>query len=270
MTKPGSPPPSIASTYWLDTRQPLANLVFVLPWLALYELGIRFGGSDGDVARNGADAWLRSWLAHTWGFSCGWLPVMAMVAVLVWQVASARPWRVSTETLAGMFAESLLFAFVLILCGQSAELMLRGLPAQPMIETPTLALGWNLRLISFLGAGLYEELIFRLCLIPLAYVAFRIWLLPPRWAWGGAIVSTSVIFALAHYLQPTSDGSAWRAFVDAAVHVQGHPGLWFGFGFRTAAGLFFALLFFWRGFGIAVGCHAVYDVVVGIVLMSRL
>ena len=32
------------------------------------------------------------------------------------------------------------------------------------------------------------------------------------------------------------------------------------------AGLYFALLFRLRGFGIAVGAHALYDVMVGVVL----
>jgi hypothetical protein len=36
------------------------------------------------------------------------------------------------------------------------------------------------------------------------------------------------------------------------------------FVFRTVAGLYFTLLFVLRGFGVAVGAHAGYDVLVGV------
>jgi hypothetical protein len=38
----------------------------------------------------------------------------------------------------------------------------------------------------------------------------------------------------------------------------------YSFTFRTMAGLFFALLFIVRGFGIAAGTHAAYDMLVGL------
>ena len=52
----------------------------------------------------------------------------------------------------------------------------------------------------------------------------------------------------------------------AAHHVgpYGEPFEGYNFLFRTVAGVYFALLFQLRGFGIAVGAHACYDVVVGV------
>ena len=38
---------------------------------------------------------------------------------------------------------------------------------------------------------------------------------------------------------------------------------WFSASFRCLAGIFFATLFVYRGFGIAAGTHALYDVLVG-------
>jgi hypothetical protein len=40
---------------------------------------------------------------------------------------------------------------------------------------------------------------------------------------------------------------------------------WYPFVFRTVAGLFFSALFIYRGFGIAAGTHAAYDMLVGLV-----
>lgn len=39
---------------------------------------------------------------------------------------------------------------------------------------------------------------------------------------------------------------------------------WYTFCFRTTAGLFFAALFVYRGFGVAAGTHAAYDILVGL------
>jgi hypothetical protein len=62
-----------------------------------------------------------------------------------------------------------------------------------------------------------------------------------------AAIGSSVLFAGAHHVGP--HGEQFDAFV---------------FLFRFTAGLYFALLFWWRGFGIAVGAHAGYDVLVGV------
>lgn len=267
--------PAEPLAYWHDTRRPFVNLVFVLPWIVIYELGVWATGTGGEAVRNGADAWLRTTLATMGVSSAMSLPLFVLGGLLVWHIASDHPSRVSGDTLAGMFAESLLFAFVLILLGQTADMMLHSafvldVTAAPITSPPVVSLGWGLRLISFVGAGVYEEFVFRLCLLPVGYFALRGLLIPHRPAIVGAIIATSVIFGLAHYL-PVDPEAGTRGFLwAAATQVAAKPELWFGFGFRTLAGAFFAVLFYWRGFGITVGCHALYDVVVGIILMSRL
>jgi membrane protease YdiL (CAAX protease family) len=99
------------------------------------------------------------------------------------------------------------------------------------------------------GAGVYEEVMFRLLLVPLAFLFFRLFEFPRSLAAVMAAVSTSFLFALAHHVGPQAD----------AFHL-------FSFSFRAAAGLFFACVFLLRGFGITVGCHAAYDLLVGILL----
>jgi membrane protease YdiL (CAAX protease family) len=63
----------------------------------------------------------------------------------------------------------------------------------------------------------------------------------------GAVVLTSLLFSAAHYLGPQGDRLELFSFV-----------------FRFVAGGFFALLFVYRGFGIAAGTHALYDIFVGL------
>ncbi len=153
--------PSDSQAYWNDTRRPFVNLVFVLPWLVIYELGIWATGAGSEAVRNGADAWLRTSLATMGVSSAVSLPLFVLGGLLVWHLVTDHPSRVSGDTLAGMFAESLLFAFVLILLGQGADMLLHSAfvldvtPASPITSPPVVSLGWGLRLISFVGAGVY-------------------------------------------------------------------------------------------------------------------
>ena len=240
--------------YWKQARQPLTSLLFVLPFLATYEFGTFFLAA-GDSARNGADYWLR-WGLNFVGFQHPWLLPASLVGLMAaWQIAGGFRWQVSLSTLLGMFAESLLFGCCLVLVGQLEDLAFKTHFPQSIADSASsaiLSVGTQdsiPMLICYLGAGVYEELLFRLCLIPAVYVALRIFLVPRRPAVFVSVVATSVLFSLAHYAGSVAD-----------------PFTWFSFVFRTTAGLFFALLFVYRGFGVAVGTHAMYDVIVGLVV----
>lgn len=255
--EPRPEPPE--ADYWILARRPLACLVFLFPLLAVYELGVIWmGGEDPAAVRNGADAWMRTGL-ESLGVPFGFLlPLLVMAGLLGWHLWVRHPWKISSDTLLGMFAESVLFAFVLIVAGQlqnvafeklgnpEVPLAVRGVPAKPtsMIGGETAALA-----ISFVGAGIYEEALFRLCLLPIFFGMFRVLRLNTTWAAVLAVVTTSLMFSLAHHVGPT--GEAFRLFP---------------FTFRLVAGLFFAGLFVLRGFGITVGAHAFYDLLVGLVL----
>jgi membrane protease YdiL (CAAX protease family) len=214
--------------------------------LAVYEAGVIWlGGRHPEALRNGADHWMRGGL-ETLGLNQPWLlPVMIVVGLLVWQIACGNSWNVSLETIGGMLAESLLFAFVLVVIAQLPSYAMRGsfsAVTGAIISDRSAALA-----LLFVGAGIYEEVLFRLCLLPLCSGLFRAGGLQPRGAAFLAVVATSLAFSLAHYVGPA-----------------GEPFQLFTFGFRTMAGLFFAGLFVLRGFGITVGCHAAYDLMVGL------
>src|SRR5262249_40917535 len=58
-----------SGSYWSLTRRPLPCLLFVLPILAAYEVGVLWlGGASAEASRTGADAWMRNGLA-TLGFT---------------------------------------------------------------------------------------------------------------------------------------------------------------------------------------------------------
>jgi hypothetical protein len=236
--------------YWHDARSPLSSLVFLIPWLVLYEFGVLLMGQEQpDAVRNGADFWMRSLLGRA-GLGPVLLPVLVLSVLLVWHLAARKAWRVKPETLAGMFGESILLAIVLVAAGQLHDLMFR-LWSPAAADSPELlsVAGPVTRTVSYIGAGVYEEVMFRLLLVPAAWLGFRMFEFPPKSAAVMAAVSTSFLFALAHHVGPAAD----------TFNV-------FAFSFRAAAGLFFAAVFLLRGFGITVGCHAAYDLLVGVLL----
>ena len=102
-------------------------------------------------------------------------------------------------------------------------------------------------LIMFLGAGIYEELLFRLVLLSGTIWVLRRLGVELAWSVVYGVALTSLAFAAAHYVGPYGDLFDPRSFL-----------------FRFIAGLFFCILFVYRGFGIAAGTHALYDILVGL------
>jgi hypothetical protein len=244
------------SDYWSIARQALNCLVFLLPLLLAYEAGVLWlGGPTGESLRNGADYWMRCGLQQLGWHQVYVLPLLVVGGLVAWQIGGKYPWRTAPDTLFGMLAESLLYAFCLMIIGQVQDLVFRhwdrAVEVSMTFEDPSSEV--LSRIISYLGAGIYEEVLFRLCLLPVCYGVFRLLLIPHRGAVSIAIVATSLFFSAAHYVGPGADQWAIFSFV-----------------FRAIAGIFFAVLFVLRGFGITAGCHAAYDVLVGVLLAPHL
>jgi membrane protease YdiL (CAAX protease family) len=227
-----------ATGYWSISRTPLTSLVFTLPLVLAYEGGVLLLGRGSP--RNGADVWLRT-LLDSLGFGQYFLlPALTLAGLLAWHHIEHDRWQCSLGVLGAMAGECVLWAAALI---GIARLQDRFWPLAVAVGEGVLS-----RLIAFCGAGLYEEVLFRLLLLPaLAWILARLGagtLTAAFWA----VIFSSVLFSLAHYVGPLGD-----VF---------NP---YSFTFRFLAGVFFALLFTARGFGIAAGTHAVYDILVGLV-----
>jgi Type II CAAX prenyl endopeptidase Rce1-like len=234
-------------SYWSTTRKPLPGLTFILPILLAYEAGVIWlGGPSADALRAGADAWVRQGLAAL-GFTDRWiLPVGLIGGLLAWQAVDRRDWRFHPAILWGMAVESLLLAVALVGLSKLVDLGFSRLEGSSLLATSSATRHPIAPVIGFLGAGLYEEALFRLALIPLMYRGLRLMLVPSFFALTLAVTASSLIFSLAHH-----------------AGVPGEPFTWFAFIFRWLAGVFFAWVFVVRGFGVAVGTHTAYDLLVG-------
>ena len=249
-----------SADYWLQAKLPLNCLLFLAPLLVVYELGVIWlGGSRSDELRNGADHWMRGWLRQTGCERTLWLPLFVVAGLLAWQHVGKYRWKASPDALLGMFAESLLFAFCLVAIGQLQDLAFRHCQMVTTIAVEDCEITasnisfstWQ-QIVNYVGAGVYEEVLFRLCLLPLCYGAWRLLQLPRKPAMILAVVLTSVLFSVAHYIGPAADVFSM-----------------FSFTFRVLAGMFFAILLVSRGFGITVGSHVAYDLLVGIILATH-
>ncbi len=231
----------VAEAYWVQSRRPLASLVFVAPLLAVYEAGVLLLG--GEQVRAGADNWLRQ-LLDLIGFGQYFLlPTLTVSALLAWHYLSREPWQLSRGLIPAMAAECVALAL-----GLRLILQVQGLLFAQMVQPVSLSVTTTMsRAVGFLGAGIYEELLFRLLLLaPMAWGLHRLGV-KPALSSVVAVVATSLLFSAAHHVGP-----------------GGYEFVWFDFFFRFLAGVFFAILFVYRGFGIAAGSHAGYDILVGV------
>ena len=228
--------PAAGSDYWSQSRRPLASLLFVVPLLVIYETGLICLGPS--APRNGADEWMRKTLILA-GFKAYFLlPVLTVGILLGWHHILRQPLHVPRMVFYGMAGESFGLAVGLWLSWSLCRILL-----QPVVNFVGLNIADSLGTISsYLGAGIYEELLFRLILLNLG-IGLLAWMRAgPRASLIGGIVLTGLLFSAAHYVGPSGDPFRCSTFL-----------------FRFLAGVLFAVLFRYRGFGIAVGTHAFYD-----------
>jgi hypothetical protein len=231
--------------YYQATRHPFACLLFLAPLLAAYEGGVLYLGSDGQALRTGADTWLR-WIFQTFGLpALHWPPLMIALIFGVWSWMSRgnRP-RDLPGVWLGMTVESIGFALLLWGVGRVHEPLLESFGV-PLNQVAAADNRFS-HAISYLGAGIYEELLFRL----IGYSGL-LWLvrtsMPSRTISAMVAMTLSALaFSAAHHIGPSGEPLVQRVFI-----------------FRALAGLYFVVLYQLRGFGIAVGAHACYDVIVG-------
>ncbi|HEX2681207.1 MAG TPA: CPBP family glutamic-type intramembrane protease, partial [Candidatus Dormibacteraeota bacterium] len=222
------------------------SLLFALPLLVFYQVLAVLESGGARAVRNGADVILQSLFIAVAG---SWGPLLFMLSLIglgLWLVARDRRSngaRLRGAVFGGMLAESILLAlFFGFLVGGVTSGVLRLL--HPLALPPGRELDWWTRLMLSLGAGLYEELLFRVLLVGALAAAARAFL---GWramtAGAAATVVGAAIFSAFHYIGPYGDRLEVYSFV-----------------FRMVAGLFFSGLYLARGFGITAWTHALYDV----------
>ena len=237
--------PPASKSYWHVVRAPRYSLLFALPLLLLYEV-LAFALTRDAImgVRNGADVMLKSvfiWLGGRNGlvvFGLLLLGIGGWLVVRDLRRSGAPAPRIYALMALESFGWALVFGWV---AGSLTSLLLHGVPLAlglaTRMDAPT-------QLMISLGAGLYEELLFRVLLVAgLAYGARRLLKWSPLAAGVLATLVGALVFSAFHYIGPLGDRLTLASFT-----------------FRAIAGVLFSALYLTRGFGITAWTHALYDV----------
>jgi len=263
-------------SYWLETKQPIYSAALILPFLLAYEIGLVWMRSrvinGGDAILTTLSRSLLRWMGFEFAFASA---VILIVAFLIWQFVRKGTWSLRPPVLIASFLESLLYGTALFLLlhllvpylpghlpGASAVVpaaearvaaktdthtgaepaakvsghMRPATPARPGIED----------FVLFCGAGVYEELVFRVALLGLLVLVCR-----------------------KFFHMESAYAAAWSvllgAFIFSAFHHIGGEKIYLNvFLQRMLAGIYFAAIYYTRSFGIAAASHALYDILVGL------
>ncbi|MCC6580468.1 MAG: CPBP family intramembrane metalloprotease [Phycisphaeraceae bacterium] len=235
------------TSYWELAQRPLPSLLLLLPLIVLYEVGTALYITD---PRSGMARYIyaRSLLVDFFqglGLAGLHLPALLVAAILLGvHVTRKDSWRVHPGVCFWMGVESLALALPLFVFA----VVLFRLPVAPAAMIGQAATAetarWQEQIVFSLGAGIYEELLFRLISIAVVHMLLvDVLRLRPKWGDAAAIVISAILFSLYHF----SDANPYQ--VEKAL-------------FYFAAGLYFAGVFMIRGFGITAASHAMYDVLV--------
>jgi hypothetical protein len=225
--------------YVHESELPLTSLVFLLPLILIYEIGALYFTT---AAQHGYEQQIIAFTLmqrffRLFGVHGQHLPALAVCAILLcWHLARHDKWQLNLGTLIGMTAESVLLALPLMALSREVA---RYIPLS------TIGASRHDIVIMSVGAGVYEELVFRLILFTILSLLLKD--LGRMRGWGfnlGIVLLSAVAFSSYHYLSPVE-------------HFQ-----WRSFAFRTLAGVYFGVLFLCRGFGITAATHAAYDILI--------
>ncbi len=236
----------VISEYWRESSLPLTSLLFVIPILLVYEVGIVAMGPS--AMRNGAEIWLRQLLDWSGLGQYLLLPSLTCCLLLGWHYTTRQPWKLSRGTLPRMYGETALVAIGILGLAKIHATFFQFAHLSAPAATPCSIDHSNwANMVGYFGAGIYEEVLFRLALIPLITSLLRALGESRTGSLCGAAIAASLIFSAAHYQTFSQLGESFR---------------WDTFLFRFCAGLIFSALFIYRGFGITAGAHTAYDLAI--------
>ena len=226
------------NNYWRFSRSTYYSVVAALPLLVVYEILVILTQSRYWSIRNAADMWIRTFLMAFDLRAQHLTFVMIGIAFVLIPLAKNRSHGVKLKAnyFLLMLGESIIYSLVL------------GVVLQSILRLSGLASGGpgNGALQNFalsLGAGLFEEIIFRVLLLNLLFLILNYIFKNKVTTTVISVLTASILFSLSHYIGSMAD--SWQLY---------------SFMFRWIAGMLFTVMYFMRGFAITAYTHALYDI----------
>jgi len=236
--------PEPVKTYHKYSRTPFFGLLIVLVLLMIYEASsaMIYYDAAGTIKRNAAEVMIKR-VFWFFGLQYNFLTWLIYAALLVWAFLSARKQQLlALQPVYYPYAifESLTYALIL---GSMVNLMTRGAVIHlKFLGQVSADLSPATKMALAMGAGIYEELLFRFFILTALQFLFQHTLVHTKLIVRQALALfiSAALFSAYHFLD--ADGMTMSAFF-----------------FRFYAGLILGVIFLWRGLGIAAYTHAFYD-----------
>jgi membrane protease YdiL (CAAX protease family) len=282
---------------YLDrTARPIYALAYLIPFILFYELGTILinpntlsQSMQQSQIRVVAFVWIRNMIEYL-GFSvrASWIatPLVVIIILLTLQLTSKTKWRIKITDFLPMTLECIILAVPLIILSMlfnrqigssnqfsffdsalgitdqfrvlGANLISCAANNAPQASGSDPASVLFVDIVTGIGAGIYEELVFRLILISLLMLFFQDFLnISLKNSVLLSILISAALFSTYHHF----------FFINGTLGV-GEAFSTPKFIFRMIAGVYFAVLFAIRGFGITAGCHAFYDIIAAVLNSS--
>lgn len=254
----------VRDSYLDRTSRPIYALAYLAFFIVLYEIGtILISPAQLSEAltqphiRVVAFVWVQN-LLELLGFSqrLTWLatPLVVVVILVALQITSRTRWAVSAKDFVPMTLECILLAVPLVVLSILVNHPAASADLQASGENTAGASRLLVDIVTGIGAGIYEELVFRLILICLLMLLFQDLLgITRQRSIIFSVLISAALFSAHHHI----------FFVNGRFGV-GEVFSMAKFIFRVLAGVYFAVLFAVRGFGIAAGTHAFYNIIAAV------
>ncbi len=242
-------PPSRWRDYHRITRTATYGFLMALPLLVLYE-GLIWLVNQGEVmqVRISAEVWMKRVLPTLGTTGVHVLALVVLIvglAVFFYERKKNIPLR--SKYFGWMIGESAVYAVVLaFLVSMVVGMIFAAAPTGPAGMQMQEQGIWTQLALS-IGAGIYEELLFRVLLVGGLFAGLKMVLAENRrtMAYVIAAIVGALLFSAVHYIGALGDAFTVSSFM-----------------FRFLFGLALNVVFLVRGFGVAAWTHALYDVMI--------
>ncbi len=230
-------------TYIKDTDNLLYSFLVSVPLFLLYEFLIIITQPSGEaIVRISVDVWMKTLFTYLGvnALSFSLLLVLLLGFVIIYKERH-RLKSLQFSYFPMLILEAIFYAVIVAFISRTLVTSIFAMFASDPIQSlPVLQ-----QIALSLGAGLYEELFFRVILVSLFTLIFTK-LMGKKWAGiTAAILLSALLFSAVHYIGNMGDAFTLSSFI-----------------YRFVFGLLLNGIYVARGFGVAAWTHAIYDIMV--------
>ena len=201
----------LVKQYFEDTKTLLYSFLFSLPLFLIYEGLIIISQPSADqIVRISVDVWIKAVFSslgvNAVSFS---LLVVLLAGIIILYKERERLRTLNFKYFPALLAESTVYGIIVALISSALTSALLNIS----VSNPVEELSYLQKLALSLGAGLYEELFFRVILVSLFILIFNKLFNNKKWASvSAAVVLSALLFSAVHYTGSMGDFFTLNSF----------------------------------------------------------